>query len=74
MKLTDSQFGQFYEDGFLVLPGLFSDTEIGHVLEDLTRLFAEDDLANFRERESGVDDLQLTKHGGAGAGEDAAER
>ena len=54
MQLSPQQVQRFREDGFLVLPGLFSDAEFELLLGELAVLFAEDTPANFRERRSGV--------------------
>ena len=54
MKLTPEQIARFHEDGFLVLPGLFSEGEVEALRRPLARLFCEDVPQNFRETESGV--------------------
>lgn len=54
MKLSLGQLDQLAEDGFLVLPGLFSADEVEILRRPLPRLFAEDHAANFREKESGL--------------------
>jgi hypothetical protein len=48
MRLTAAQLARFHEDGFLVLPGLFSRAEVDVLCADLPRLFAEDTPANIR--------------------------
>jgi len=53
MRLTAAQLARFHEDGFLVLPGLFSRAEVDCLCADLPRLFAEDTPANVREKASG---------------------
>jgi ectoine hydroxylase len=53
MKLTPSQIDRFQEDGFLILPKLFSRAEIATMREAAAVVFAEDDPANIRERLSG---------------------
>lgn len=53
MKLSPEQLSQYHEDGFLILPALFSRTEISGVVEELDQLFGEDHSANFRESVSG---------------------
>ena len=52
MKLTNSQIAQFRDDGFLILPSLFSPDEIEILRADLPRLFAERRPENFREKRS----------------------
>ena len=52
MRLTDSQVARFEDDGFLVLPSLFSAAEVEALRSDLPRLFAERRPENFREKES----------------------
>ena len=62
MKLSTEQLAQYHEDGFLVLPGLFSKGEVDKVVGDLDRLFSEDDPANFRERVSGEVRTAMSVH------------
>ncbi len=50
MKLTDTQIAQFRDDGFLILPSLFSPDEVGVLKAELPRLFAERRPENFREK------------------------
>ena len=52
MKLTDTQIAQFRDDGFLILPSLFSPDEVGVLKAELPRLFAERRPENFREKRS----------------------
>lgn len=54
MRLTDDQIAQFHEDGFLILPGLFSEAEVDALRAPLPALFDEDCPQNFREKESGI--------------------
>jgi ectoine hydroxylase len=54
MKLSPEQLDHLAEDGFLVLPDLFSADEVEVLRGPLPRLFAEDSPANFREKESGL--------------------
>ena len=54
MLLTEAQLEHFHEDGFLILPGLFSEAEVEALHRPLSRLYAEDVPQNFRERETGV--------------------
>jgi len=54
MKLTPEQLDRLAEEGFLVLPGLFSAEEVEVLRAPLPRLFAEDSPANFKEKESGL--------------------
>ena len=52
MKLTDTQIAQFRDDGFLILPSLFSPEEVAVLKAELPRLFAERRPENFREKRS----------------------
>ena len=52
MRLTDAQIARFEDDGFLVLPSLFSAAEVAVLRSELSRLFAERRPENFREKES----------------------
>ena len=52
MRLTDSQIARYEEDGFLILPSLFSAEEVEALRSELPRLFAEHRPENFREKES----------------------
>lgn len=54
MQLTAQQLARFHEDGFLILPDLFSRQEVAALTGALPRLFAEDRPENFRERKSGL--------------------
>ena len=54
MQLDQSQLERFEHDGFLVLPELFSDTEVALLRKETDALFAEHCPANFREQASGV--------------------
>ncbi len=54
MQLTAQQLARFHEDGFLILPDLFSRQEVAALTGALPRLFAEDTPANFRERKGGL--------------------
>ncbi len=54
MRLTQSQTERFREDGFLVLPNLFSPQEVAVMRDAATAIFAADHPANFREKSSGV--------------------
>ena len=47
MQLTADQLKRFHEDGFLILPNLFSKAEVAALTGALPRLFAEDTPANF---------------------------
>lgn len=62
VKLSSEQLAQYHQDGFLVLPALFSNSELALVLGELDRLFGEDCPANFRERESGVVRTAMNLH------------
>ena len=52
MKLRDAQIERFRDDGFLILPSLFSQEEVEVLNAELPRLFAERRPENFREKES----------------------
>jgi ectoine hydroxylase len=52
MQLSDTELARFHEDGFLVLPQLFSPGEVDVLRAELPRLFAEDTPANIREKTS----------------------
>lgn len=54
MHLTETQLSQFRDDGFLILPGLFSPEEVEALRRPLPRLFGEDVPQNFREKDTGV--------------------
>ena len=47
MKLTPEQLARFHEDGFPVLPGLFSEGEVEALRRPLAQLFSEDVPQNF---------------------------
>ena len=53
MQLTPSQIEHFREDGFLILPRLFTPAEIMVLREAAAAVFAEDDPANVREKLGG---------------------
>ena len=52
VRLTDSQRTRFEDDGFLILPSLFSAVEVEALRSELPRLFAERRPENFREKAS----------------------
>ncbi|MGI9334222.1 MAG: phytanoyl-CoA dioxygenase family protein, partial [Gammaproteobacteria bacterium] len=54
MMLSAAQLGQLDEQGFLILPGLFSDAEVDVMRTRLPALFAEQHDANIVEQFSGV--------------------
>ena len=53
MRLSQAQLDRFHDEGFLVLPDVFSAEEVAVLRGPLERLFAEDRPQNFRERASG---------------------
>ena len=53
MRLSADQLARFHQDGFLILPALFSPAEVEVLRRPLARLFAEDVAANFREKTTG---------------------
>jgi ectoine hydroxylase len=54
MRLSPEQLRHFHEDGFLILPELFSAAEVAVLRGELPALFAEETPANFREKRTGV--------------------
>lgn len=54
MKLTREQMDAYRRDGFLILPSLFSPTEVEILRDALAAPFAERCAQNFRERASGA--------------------
>ncbi len=54
MRLTQAQLRQLDRDGFLILPGLFSQAEVAAIRARLPALFAPGDPANIVERSSGA--------------------
>jgi ectoine hydroxylase len=54
MKLSETQLQGFSEDGFVVIPELFSMEEIALMRSQLSLLFSERCAENFREKDSGV--------------------
>lgn len=52
MNLSQQQLARFEQDGFLILPGLFSPREVDIMRARLADLFAEDVPANIREKAS----------------------
>ena len=52
MRLSDEQLERLGRDGFLILPGLFSPAEVAALRARLPAIFAQDDAANIRERDS----------------------
>lgn len=54
MKLSESQLKRYDEDGFLILPSLFSHEEVALLRDQLAVLFAERCPQNFREKETDV--------------------
>src|SRR5215468_12227624 len=53
MRLTATQLADFHSQGFLILPGLFSQAEVDILRAEVPRLFAEESPANIREKISG---------------------
>ena len=54
MKLSAAQLKSFNDDGFLILPELFSMREVEVIRAQLPALFAERCPQNFREKDSDV--------------------
>jgi ectoine hydroxylase len=53
MKLTQSHIERFRQDGFLILPNLFTPAEVAVLRAAMPAVCAEDTPANIRERKSG---------------------
>jgi len=53
MLLTPAQIESFHRDGFLVLPNLFSPSEVAILKGALPAIYAEENPANIREKKSG---------------------
>jgi L-proline 4-hydroxylase len=51
MKLTEAQIRAFDEDGYLLLPNLFTRPEIGVLKDELPGIFAQDRKENVREKD-----------------------
>ncbi len=62
MRLSAQQLAGFHEDGFLILPELFSAAEVGVLLDQLPALFAERRPENFREKRSDVVRTAMALH------------
>lgn len=54
MKLSLDSLKQFEENGFLVIPDLFSPEEVAEIRTAMDRVFDAEDPANIREKKSGV--------------------
>ncbi len=54
VKLSEAQLARFEDDGFLIIPELFSNAEVAVLCAALPALFAERRPENFREKDSGV--------------------
>ena len=53
MRLSAGELDRFHEEGFLILPALFSPAEVAMLIRPLQRIFGEDVPQNFREMKSG---------------------
>ncbi len=62
MRLSDAQLKRFRDDGFLILPGLFSLQEVEVLRAQLPALFAERCPENFREKDSDVVRTAMALH------------
>ena len=62
MKLSQQQMEEFAENGFLVLPDLFSADEIAELRRAMQRAFEQDDPANVKEKGSGVVRTAMALH------------
>jgi ectoine hydroxylase len=54
LQLTDKQLQSYEDDGFLILPGLFSGAEVAVLREAMERVFKQDSPGNIREKKSQV--------------------
>jgi ectoine hydroxylase len=54
MHLSPERLEEFQENGFLVIPDLFSATEVAALRSAMDRVFSEENPANIREKKSGV--------------------
>lgn len=62
MKLSNTQLERFGQEGFLILPGLFSLHEVEILRAQLPALFAERRPENFREKDSDVVRTAMALH------------
>ena len=53
MQLSATQLSELQRSGYLILPGLFSETEVGLLHSRLPDLFSDGDPSNITERSSG---------------------
>ena len=62
MRLRADELARFHQDGFLILPELFSAAEMGALKDQLPALFAERRPENFREKRSDVVRTAMALH------------
>lgn len=62
MRLTPEQLQRFEQDGFLILPGLFSTAEVGVLRAAMDRVFREESRANITEKHSQVVRTAMALH------------
>jgi len=62
MRLTREQLLRFQQDGFLILPNLFSPAEVEILRTAMVRVFGQDDPANIREKNSQVVRTAMALH------------
>jgi len=62
MHLTQEQLQRFEQDGFLILPGLFSGPEVAILRGAMERVFNQDSPANIREKHSQVVRTAMAVH------------
>ncbi|MFZ0552897.1 MAG: phytanoyl-CoA dioxygenase family protein [Steroidobacteraceae bacterium] len=62
MRLTSEQLQSYEQDGFLILPKLFSADEVGVLRRAMDRVFRQDDRANIREKHSQVVRTAMALH------------
>lgn len=62
MKLSQELLEEFQENGFLVIPELFSAEEIAEICRAMQRVFDQDHQANIAEKKSGVVRMAMGLH------------
>jgi ectoine hydroxylase len=62
MKLSQSLIDEYQENGFLVIPDLFSTEEVLEIRRAMQRVFEQDHPANIKEKKSGVVRMAMGLH------------
>lgn len=62
MKLSQPLLAEFEENGFVILPDLFSGEEVAEMRRAVDRAFAQTDPANIKEKNSGVVRMAMGLH------------